>query len=333
VQAADLAGLMRSGDARMMAVTGSWSGAIVGGLLFGVGMVLARGCSGRLLVLAATGNLRSLVSGLIFAVVAQMALTGWLAPIRDAIAAMWITPGGRNVDLLAGLPEATGLVIGLATAVLALVLARRNRISARTLVFGSGVGFAVAVGYVLTFGLSQIAFDPVQIESPFRQRRLQRRALGALTSSRTRCRPRIRAIGAGPGRRPARRSGAAARRRGPARRRGRTPPARRGRQHDPRQPAIGRHARGLRSAPRRARTPPRRPTGSRGSPDARAGRSATAPARLFRPPRAARHLPHQLKGPLGGAQVRALQPQIGVDHADQRQQRESCAPWPPAACR
>ncbi len=36
-----------------MAVTGSWSGAIVGGLPFGAGLVLARGCSGRLLVLAA----------------------------------------------------------------------------------------------------------------------------------------------------------------------------------------------------------------------------------------------------------------------------------------
>ena len=33
------------------------------------------------------------------------------------------------------------------------------------LVFASGVGFAVALGWVLTFGLSQIAFDPVQIES------------------------------------------------------------------------------------------------------------------------------------------------------------------------
>lgn len=76
VQSAELAGLMRAPDARMMAVTGSWSGAVIGGLLFGVGMVLARGCSGRLLVLAATGNLRAVVSGLIFAVVAQMSLAG-----------------------------------------------------------------------------------------------------------------------------------------------------------------------------------------------------------------------------------------------------------------
>ena len=51
VQAAELSGLMQAEDARMMAVPGSWSGAILGGLLFGCGMVLARGCSGRLLVL------------------------------------------------------------------------------------------------------------------------------------------------------------------------------------------------------------------------------------------------------------------------------------------
>ena len=165
VQGAELLGLMRSDDARMMAVTGSWSGAIIGGLIFGVGMVLARGCSGRLLVLAATGNLRSLVSGLIFAVVAQMSLSGWLSPVRDKLAALWITPYGRNVDLLASWPEATGLALGLVLAAVALVMARQNRISASTLVFGSGVGFAVAVGWVLTYGLSQVSFDPVQIES------------------------------------------------------------------------------------------------------------------------------------------------------------------------
>lgn len=167
VQAASLGGLMRSEDALMMAVTGSWSGAVIGGLLFGVGMVLARGCSGRLLVLAATGNLRSLIAGLIFAVVAQMSLAGHLAPLRDWLARLWTTQGGVNVNLIetAGLPERTGLVIGLGFAALAFVLVRRNAVPLRTLVFASGVGFAVAVGWVLTFALSQIAFDPVQVES------------------------------------------------------------------------------------------------------------------------------------------------------------------------
>ncbi|WP_146344481.1 YeeE/YedE family protein [Falsiphaeobacter marinintestinus] len=167
VQGAQLLGLMESADARMMAVPGSWSGAVVGGLMFGAGMVLARGCSGRLLVLAATGNLRSVVSGLIFAVVAQMSLSGILSPMRDGIASMWITEGGRNMDLLAtvGLPQYAGLILGLSIAVLALILSKRNQIGASRLIFASGVGFAVALGWVLTYSLSMVAFDPVQIES------------------------------------------------------------------------------------------------------------------------------------------------------------------------
>lgn len=167
VQSAQLLGLMRSEEARMMAVPGSWSGAIFGGLLFGVGMVLARGCSGRLLVLAATGNLRSVVSGLIFAVVAQMSLSGWLAPLRNYLAGLWVTKGGQNLDLMTyfGVPDYGGLLLGLATALLALLISARNKIGWSRLVFASGVGFAVAVGWVLTFALSQIAFDPVPVES------------------------------------------------------------------------------------------------------------------------------------------------------------------------
>ena len=167
VQVAQLFGLFRASDARMMAVAGSWSGAVIGGVMFGVGMVLARGCSGRLLVLAASGNLRSVVSGLIFAVVAQMALHGWLAPLRQALAGLWVTPGGQNVDLLAAfsLPPWAGLVIGATAAAAALGLAWRNKIGPRVLVFASGVGFAVALGWVLTFALSQMAFEPVAVTS------------------------------------------------------------------------------------------------------------------------------------------------------------------------
>ncbi|MAU43900.1 MAG: lipocalin [Yangia sp.] len=167
VQGAQLLGVFDASNARMMAVPGSWSGAIVGGLMFGAGMVLANGCSGRLLVMAATGNLRSVISGLIFAVVAQMSLVGVLSPLRDRIAALWVTSGGRNMDLLAAahLPRGAGLVIGLAIALVALELSRRNRIGVRRLVFASGVGFAGALGWVLTYALANVAFEPVQIES------------------------------------------------------------------------------------------------------------------------------------------------------------------------
>lgn len=167
VQAARLAGLMDPTEARMMAVPGSWSGAIVGGLMFGAGMVLSRGCAGRLLVLGATGNLRAIVSGLIFAVTAQMSLHGLFSPLRNEIAGWWVTTGGRNMDLLAalGLPDWGGLAIGVGIATLALVLARTNRIGAARLVFASGVGFSVALGWGLTYALARVSFDPVTIKS------------------------------------------------------------------------------------------------------------------------------------------------------------------------
>ncbi len=167
VQGAALLGWLRIEDARMMAVTGSWSGAIIGGLMFGAGMVLARGCSGRLLVLAATGNLRAVVAGLVFAVVAQMSLQGWLSTLRSSIAALWISGGGRNVNLLVALhlPDWAGLALGLCAALFAIAIARANRMSPGRLVFASGVGFAVALGWVLTFSLSQVSFAPVTITS------------------------------------------------------------------------------------------------------------------------------------------------------------------------
>lgn len=167
VQGAQALGLFRVTDARMMAVAGSWSGAVIGGLIFGAGMVLARGCSGRLLVLAATGNLRSVIAGMVFALVAQMALYGWLAPLRLWLAGLWVTPGGRNLHLLPmlGLPARLALWLGLGLAIGAILLALRNRIGLRPLVFASGVGFAVALGWVATWALAQISFEPVNVTS------------------------------------------------------------------------------------------------------------------------------------------------------------------------
>ncbi len=166
-QTADLLGIITPTEARMMSVAGSYSGAIFGGLLFGAGMILARGCSGRMLVLAATGNLRALMNGLIFALVAQMALSGWLAPVRLYLASLWITPNGVNTHLLSGLylPEATGLVIGIATALAAFLLSYMNKIGTKRLFMASGVGFAIAFGWIMTSVLATVSFDPVTVQS------------------------------------------------------------------------------------------------------------------------------------------------------------------------
>jgi len=53
VQLLALGGLLDTASARQIATRGSLSGALIGGLIFGIGMVLARGCASRLLVLSA----------------------------------------------------------------------------------------------------------------------------------------------------------------------------------------------------------------------------------------------------------------------------------------
>ncbi|MFN3785621.1 MAG: YeeE/YedE thiosulfate transporter family protein, partial [Thiothrix sp.] len=45
-------GMIDTAQVRQLNNTGSMSGAIIGGLLFGIGMVLAGGCASRLLVLS-----------------------------------------------------------------------------------------------------------------------------------------------------------------------------------------------------------------------------------------------------------------------------------------
>jgi uncharacterized membrane protein YedE/YeeE len=54
----------------------------LGGLLFGAGMVLTRGCVSRLTVLTGTGNTRALIVLIVFAITAHAALKGILAPLR-----------------------------------------------------------------------------------------------------------------------------------------------------------------------------------------------------------------------------------------------------------
>lgn len=65
----------------------SWFLIPFGGLLFGWGMILSRGCGARTLVLLGQGNMRSFVVALSLGVSAYMTLTGLLGPLRNALTA------------------------------------------------------------------------------------------------------------------------------------------------------------------------------------------------------------------------------------------------------
>ena len=95
-----LGGEIKPATSRFIANPGSISGAVLGGLCFGAGMILTRGCASRLLILSANGNLRALLSGLVFAVTVQAAIAGWLAPARQYLASLWPIDGGSGRDLM-----------------------------------------------------------------------------------------------------------------------------------------------------------------------------------------------------------------------------------------
>lgn len=158
------AGILEKGLIRQLSSAGSLSGAIVGGSLFGCGMILARGCASRLLVLSATGNLRALVAGLVVTVVSQASLRGVLSPARETISGWWMISGARR-DISLWLFPYAGLLLGVLLLALALWMAYRYRASVWHSVGALLVGVSVALGWGLTAWHASWSFDVVPIKS------------------------------------------------------------------------------------------------------------------------------------------------------------------------
>lgn len=166
-QALALAGAFDASQARQIAARGSLSGAAIGGALFGMGMILARGCSSRLLVLAAQGNLRSVMSGLVFAVTAQASWTGALSPLRETLAGWWTVEGGVARDLVArtGMGHGGALLFGGVWLAAAVFWARRQKVPTWGWAGAVGVGLAIAAAWWVTYAFTRVAFEPHPIQA------------------------------------------------------------------------------------------------------------------------------------------------------------------------
>lgn len=147
---------------RFMAADLPWLAIIAGGLAFGAGMVLTRGCVSRLTVLTGQGNLRALTVLLIFAVVAHATLKGVLAPVRTTLGSV-TAPLGDAVSL-AALPGGAMLWAGL-IAVAALAVALRSDAKPINLALGGLIGLLAAAGWVGTGYVLFDDFDPIAMES------------------------------------------------------------------------------------------------------------------------------------------------------------------------
>lgn len=154
-------------DTRFFGTPQSLSGAVVGGVLFGIGMALARGCVSRLLVLGASGNLRALFCILVTGLVGWATYDGILVPLRNQLSSLASTAsiGGNDLLALLGLEQGAGVAIGIVLSLLALAICLRARPGLWRMLGGIGVGLTIVGGWYFTFQLSTQVFEPIQAES------------------------------------------------------------------------------------------------------------------------------------------------------------------------
>jgi len=153
-----------------------WLSAIVGGLMFGFGMVLASGCGSKTLVRIGAGNLKSLVVFLVMGVAAFATLKGITAVARvatvDTVALN--LPTGQDLPSLlsptlgaAKQDLALWLGLGLGLLLMAWALLRAEGRSADVLLGGVGSGAVIAGIWWVTGRLGYVAEDPNTLQEAF----------------------------------------------------------------------------------------------------------------------------------------------------------------------
>ncbi len=157
----------------------NWFGSILGGIVFGFGMVIASGCPGRNLVRVGGGDLKAIVVLIFIGLFGYMALRGLTAPTRAfIITETSFDLAGAGIEsqqigsILAGLggmgEEAarlltTGIVVA---AILAFCFGSAEfRRSPHNIIVGLGAGLLVTAGWWATGVLGADDFDPAPLAS------------------------------------------------------------------------------------------------------------------------------------------------------------------------
>ncbi|MDU8926209.1 YeeE/YedE family protein [Alisedimentitalea sp. MJ-SS2] len=152
-----------------------WGGHIAGGLVFGIGMVLAGGCVSKNLARAGGGDIRSLIVLWLIGGTAYMTIGGLFAESRvafiDATSTDLSALGAQDQALDTILASATGLSASMAQLITVVVLAggmlvyafsdKGFRSSPTHVIAGIGIGLLVVAGWVLTaFTFDEFADNP-----------------------------------------------------------------------------------------------------------------------------------------------------------------------------
>jgi uncharacterized protein len=153
----------------------TWLSYIVGGVCFGIGMVLASGCGSKTLIRIGSGNLKSLVVFLVLGLFAYMTMRGVFGVFRvnviDKVAIDM--PNGQHVPgLLTGFgmtPESAALlaVLAIGGGLTAFCLAKKDFWTLDNLLGGLGTGLMVVLAWYVSGHLGYVAEHPDTLEEAF----------------------------------------------------------------------------------------------------------------------------------------------------------------------
>jgi uncharacterized protein len=153
-----------------------WLSALVGGAIFGFGMVLASGCASKTLVRVGGGNLKSLVVSLVIGFTGFATLKGltavWRAGTVDRVAVEFAgnaTLSGWMASAMDAPLAATSLLVGViaGVALVGWALADRELRSLQGMLAGLGVGGAVLAMWWITGHLGYVNEHPETLQEIF----------------------------------------------------------------------------------------------------------------------------------------------------------------------
>ncbi len=134
----------------------------IGGLMFGTGMVLTKGCISRLIVLAGTGNMRALIVCIIFSISAHATLKGIFAPLRVWAGSFTIDMGEKVgfFNLIGGAPLWTVLIISFT-----FLLIYKSGAKSSHIILAILIGLLIPLSWAGTGFILFDDFDPIPLQS------------------------------------------------------------------------------------------------------------------------------------------------------------------------
>jgi uncharacterized protein len=148
-----------------------WLSNLIGGLFFGLGMVLASGCGSKTLVRIGGGSLKSLVVFITLGLFAYMTMKGIFAVIRVASVDQVYLDLGKNQDLPSLIGAAPGVRVAIAAAValpmIMFALLGKEFRRAEPLLTSLLIGLAVIAFWYVSGKMGYIAEDPESLQERF----------------------------------------------------------------------------------------------------------------------------------------------------------------------